>query len=163
MVLLRTLTCALAIAATATATTATASGPAHSTIFHGPIISGTGPHGHLRGHVRFVLHPGALTADTPTTSEARFTLSFGGPVLSGSISGRAHGTRPNPDVGMSFTLRGSGVVKPLGAVVANGTMRGLGFVHDGRFHLILTVHPHSGGTLTVSGTGPVEPGFSSPF
>lgn len=156
VLLLRTVTCALVIAATATASAA-----AKTTVFDGTIASGTGPHAHLRGAVRAVLHAGGLTA-TPTTAEARFTLVLRG-TLTGRVEGRAHGTRSNPDVGWLFKLSGSGVVTPLGTVTASGTTRALGFVKDGRFHLMLILHPHSTGRLVISATGPVEPGFSSPF
>ena len=81
--------------------------------------------------------------------------------LNGTVSGSWTLNPGIPDVGSSQTLTGSGTVKPLGLVSANGTLHLTGFVAVGRATGTLTL-ANTLGSVTLQLTGTSQHGFSGP-
>jgi hypothetical protein len=80
--------------------------------------------------------------------------------LNGTVHGSYTNTLSNPDAGRTYVLSGSGNVRPLRGVEAQGTLTAPGFVAHGRTSgtLILT---DAHGTLTLRLRGGPQRGFSS--
>jgi hypothetical protein len=81
--------------------------------------------------------------------------------LTGQVSGTWVRVFSNPDVGATQALTGSGTVKPLGNVQANGTLHLTGFVAQGEATGTLTLTTGRG-RVTLALVGPPQPGFSGP-
>jgi hypothetical protein len=81
--------------------------------------------------------------------------------LRGTVTGTWTSVPTNPDTGMTQQLDGAGQVKPLGAVIATGTLHMPGFIREGRTTgtMVLT---NAQGSVTLQLTGPPQPGFSPP-
>jgi hypothetical protein len=79
------------------------------------------------------------------------------------LAGQGHGTYMsnslNPDVCVSYTLKGKADLAKLGHVTVDGSVHGVGFILSGQATGTLTF-TNSHGTVTLDLKGPQQPGFS---
>lgn len=112
----------------------------------------------------YPIHITVTRALVPTTtpftvasinSTAKVTLP-----LAGKITG-TYSIAPttNPDIGKLYLFTGTGTAGALGAVSATGSVRTLGFIAGGHATGTLTLS-NSHGSVTLTLTGPSQPGFS---
>lgn len=123
---------------------------------------------------RFAGDHGSMTiyvsAPPSTTGTRQLTLIFAGRRCGTAkhcldLTGRATGSltqqRSLPDVGRMFRVSANGSVKPLGRTTLSGTIDGVGLISKGHEQLRLTLTT-SRGRITLTGSSPTVPGFSSP-
>jgi hypothetical protein len=78
--------------------------------------------------------------------------------LTGTLTARA---QQIPDIGTTYAISASGKLGRLGTVAATGTVQGTGFIRSGNEGLQLTLTARRG-TLKISGSSALVPGFTSP-
>lgn len=101
------------------------------------------------------LSPVTLVSSLISDNNAKNRLA-----LNGTLQGTYTNTLANPDVGRSYVLSGSGNVRPLSAVEAQGTLTAPGFVAHGRTSGTLTLSD-ARGTITLRLMGGPQRGFSN--
>ena len=164
---LRLATCT-ALAALAAASLASAAPPnvGAKDTFHGRVASATGRYRGAAGKVDIYI----IASGSGTSPRTVKLVLAGHPCgtarhcikLSGTVTGVLIGQPTHPDVGQRFTISAAGTIKSLGGhVAASGTVDGTGFIARGQEEMELTL-ASSGGTVTVTASSPVVPGFTSP-
>jgi hypothetical protein len=150
----------LALLAAASGASA-ASVPPAADRFAGTIVSGTGAYRHATGHMAIVVRLSSGATRVSLALTGRRCSAAPCVSLSGRLTGTAERLRRPPDAGAAATLSATGRLTAIGGVRAGGTLRGTGFIRNGRETLELTLRADRG-TLHVSAhTAPV-PGFSFP-
>jgi len=170
---------AAGLAASATARTTSAV----TRTFAAHILSGTGRYAKATGAMLIELTLTPSEASPPRTGvgpEFLVTASLfgdgcthrsrrpaGRPCLTvsgtvGGLASREPPARPIGDVPGVFLVSGaSGKISPLGMVSAQGTLRGTGFVPEGRPNAWLALTGPSG-SISIGGDGPLVGGFELP-
>jgi hypothetical protein len=134
-------------------------------LFTGTVSAATGAYARNAGTV-------VITLAVPTTDAGTRSLTLsvrpGACPASGTclrLSGKPAGTLTSratvPDAGFHYRIRASGRVSSLGHVKASGTIQCPGNIGAGHETMTLKLRANNG-SVTITATSPVVPGFSHP-